>query len=117
MKSVSKQFTCSRCDVKVSWMDGSGQAELPDNWTVTDEGTFCLLCRRAIAEEVALDAADEEASPEARAKLRKLALVEFELQRDPERADGEIARACRSSVPAVEKARRELKLPRYQRAS
>ena len=98
-------------------MDGSGQPDLPDNWADTPEGTFCLLCRRAMAEETALAAAGEEASPEARAKLRKVALVEFELQRDPERADGEIARACRSSVPAVEKARRELKLPRRERAS
>ena len=114
---MSTQFTCSRCGVKVSWMDGSGQPGLPDNWADTSEGTFCLLCRRSIAEEIALAEADEEASPEARAKLRKVALVEFELQRDPERADGEIARACRSSVPAVEKARRELKLPRRERTS
>ena len=114
---MTEQFTCSRCGVKVSWMDGSDQAGMPENWADTADGAFCLVCRRAMAEEVALAEADDEASPEARAKLRKLALVEFELQRDPERADGEIARACRSSVPAVEKARRELKLPRHERAS
>ena len=36
------------------------------------------------------------------------ALIEFEVKRDPNRGNGEIAKACRSSIPAVAKARKRL---------
>ena len=45
---------------------------------------------------------------EKRAKLRSTALIEFEVKRDPNRGNGEIAKACRSSIPAVAKARKRL---------
>jgi hypothetical protein len=35
-------------------------------------------------------------------------VVEFEVLRDPDRNNGQIARACRTSVPAVLKARKRL---------
>jgi hypothetical protein len=34
--------------------------------------------------------------------------VEFELERDPERTEGEIARSARTSIGAVRKARKRL---------
>jgi hypothetical protein len=43
---------------------------------------------------------------QARARLRAWALLEFEIERDPDRPNGEIASAVGSSVPAVIKARR-----------
>jgi hypothetical protein len=45
---------------------------------------------------------------EARAKLRSTAVVEFEIERNPERPEGEIARAARTSIAAVRKARKRL---------
>jgi hypothetical protein len=48
---------------------------------------------------------------EARAKLRSTAVVEFEIERDPERPEGEIARAARTSIAAVRKVRKQLQAP------
>jgi hypothetical protein len=41
-----------------------------------------------------------------RAKLRSSAVVDFELERDPNRTEGEIAKAARASIGAVRKARK-----------
>src|SRR6478736_2093333 len=48
---TAKKWTCAECGVTVSRADGERVA-LPDAWTQTGEGTFCLLCRR---ERVARD--------------------------------------------------------------
>ena len=40
--------------------------------------------------------------------MRSAAVVEFEILRDPERTEGEIARAARTSIGAVRKARKAL---------
>lgn len=101
-------WTCERCEVTVSWLPGSDTPKLPTGWTDDKKGTYCLLCRRALAAEAALDDAPSNTTRENRAKLRSAALIEFEIKRDPERGNGEIARACRSSVPAVVKARKRL---------
>src|ERR687898_1892527 len=42
-----------------------------------------------------------DATPQRRAQLRAAAMVEFEVKRDPDRSNIEIARAIRSSVHAV----------------
>jgi hypothetical protein len=47
----------------------------------------------------------------ARAQLGRAALIEFEVSRRPDRTDGAIAKACRTSVSAVAKARSRLRLP------
>lgn len=104
----SKTWTCERCAVNVSWLPGSDTPKLPTGWTDDKKGCYCLLCRRALAAEAALDDAPSDTTRENRAKLRSAALIEFEIKRDPERGNGEIARACRSSVPAVVKARKRL---------
>lgn len=106
----SKKWTCDECGVSVSRMDG-GTVALPENWAKSKEGTYCLICRRERAARAALDSAPADSTLEARAKLRRAALIEFEVMRRPEEGDGVIAKACRSSVSAVASARQRLKLP------
>ena len=81
---------------------------LPANWVKGKQGTYCLLCRRTRAADEAIEAAPEGTGREDLAKLRAAAMIEFEIERDPERADGEIAKACRTSVAAVGRARKRL---------
>jgi hypothetical protein len=101
-------WTCDRCNVTVRWMAGHERSELPDEW-IDDEGqVYCLACRREIAAEAGLAGAPEDTTAKRRAELKAGALVEFELKRDPERPDGEIARALRTSVAAVLRARQRL---------
>jgi hypothetical protein len=95
-----------------TWINGlEGDATAPPNWFTDDNGDYyCLVCRRERAVEIALAEADDLGT-EARAKLRSTAVVEFEIERDPERPEGEIARAARTSVAAVRKARKRLEAP------
>jgi hypothetical protein len=64
-----------------------------------------------MAAEAGFEAAPEGTSMAKRAQLRNAALLEFEVTRDPERSAGVIAKACRTSVVAVVKARKRLGLP------
>lgn len=107
---TAKKWTCDHCGVSVSRMGGERVA-LPETWASSAEGTFCLICRRERAAEAALDAAPSDCPIEQRAKLRRAALIEFEVSRRPDHGDGAIAKACRSSVSAVAAARERLKLP------
>lgn len=110
--ATAKKWTCDECGVTVSRLGGE-KVELPASWVSSKEGTFCLLCRRERAAQAALAAAPTE-SLEDRAKLRRAALVEFEVRRRPGHGNGEIAKACRSSVAAVVAARKRLKIPAPQ---
>jgi hypothetical protein len=107
--STAKKWTCDQCGVTVSRVGGE-KVELPASWGTSEDGTFCLLCRRERAAQAALDASPS-GSLEDRAKLRRAALVEFEVRRRPGHGNGEIAKACRSSVAAVVAARKRLKIP------
>jgi len=107
---AAKRWTCERCGVAVGRMDGE-RVELPATWVHSEDGTFCLICRRERAAEAALDSAPEDSPIDVRAKLRRAALIEFEVSRRPDHGDGAIAKACRSSVSAVAAARRRLNLP------
>jgi len=108
--NLAKKWTCDGCGVSTSRIDGE-QVPLPDAWSSSAEGLFCLICRRERAAEAALDSAPSDSPVDARAKLRRAALIEFEVSRTPDQADGQIARACRTSVSAVTRARRRLELP------
>jgi hypothetical protein len=110
---TAKKWICDECRVSVSRLGGDKVA-LPESWTSSKEGTFCLLCRRERAAQAALEAAPENSGLEDRAKLRRAALVEFEVRRRPNHGNGEIAKACRSSVAAVVAARKRLKIPAPQ---
>ena len=108
MTTVSAaEWTCGSWERPVRFMPDAENVGLPAHWTEEKGEVYCLACRRALAVEEAIEAADDAAG-ESLAKLRTAALVEFEIKRDPDRANGEIARACRSSVPAVVKARQRL---------
>ena len=107
---TAKKWTCDHCGVTVSRAGGE-KVELPESWDASEEGTFCLLCRRERAARAALAEAPKNCGLEARAKLRRAALVEFEVRRRPNHGNGEIAKACRSSVAAVVAARKRLKIP------
>lgn len=107
---TAKKWTCDQCGVSVSRMSGES-VELPGTWASCADGTFCLICRRDRAAQAALESAPENSPLEMRAKLRRAALIEFEVSRRPDHGDGAIAKACRSSVSAVAAARQRLKLP------
>jgi len=106
----SAKWTCEGCGVSVSRMGGE-RVELPEAWVSDRTGTYCLHCRRERAAQAALDSAPDDSTVDARAKLRRAALIEFEVSRRPDHGDGVIAKACRSSVSAVAAARRRLDLP------
>jgi hypothetical protein len=108
--SLATKWACDGCGVSAGRMDRE-PVPLPNAWEESAEGCFCLVCRRRRAAEAALDAAPSDSPAEARAKLRRTALIEFEVNRTPEETDGTIARACRTSAAAVTRARRRLQLP------
>lgn len=101
---TARKWTCDRCGVSVSRLDGA-EVPLPASWTFAADGRFCLTCRRERAAEAALDAAPADCSVDAKAKLRRAGLVEFEVRRAPDRADNAIAKACHTSASAVARAR------------
>lgn len=107
---TAKKWTCDECGVAVSRLGGE-RVELPASWTTSRDGTFCLHCRRERVARAALAAAPSDVPLEARAKLRRAALIEFEVRRRPNHGNGEIAKTCRSSVAAVAAARERLKIP------
>jgi hypothetical protein len=103
------QWTCARCEMASTWTNGLDEGTTPPNWAREGGLHYCLVCRRERAIETALEDAGELAI-EDRAKLRRSAMVEFEVRRDPERTEGEIAKAARTSIAAVRKARQRLGL-------
>ncbi|HSR94216.1 MAG TPA: hypothetical protein VLK56_05070 [Solirubrobacterales bacterium] len=105
--ATAQKWTCARCGVSTSQIDG-GRIPLPDSWVTSDDGLFCLTCRRERAGEAALEAAPDDCSNDVRAKVRRSGLLEFEVRRAPDRADNAIAKACHTSASAVAAARREL---------
>jgi hypothetical protein len=108
--AAAKKWTCEGCGVSAGSIDGKS-VPMPSSWAKSAEGTFCLVCRRERAAEAALDAVPSDSPIAERAKLRRAALIEFEVSRTPDHTDGIIARACRTSVSAVTRARRRLELP------
>jgi len=103
-------WTCARCEVTVSWMPDAERPELPATWIKEDDELFCLACRRERAGESALVGLDKTISAERRKQIETRARVEFEMMRRPEREDGRIAKACHTSVKAVQQARVRLGL-------
>jgi hypothetical protein len=108
-QTAQVSWTCSRCAVTASWMPDTERSGQPATWRREGDDLYCLGCRRALAGEAALDGVDEPSVDE-RARIRRAAVLDFEVRRVPGNSNGEIARACRSSVPAVVKARRRVGL-------
>lgn len=103
-KPKVKEFTCARCEVRSVWTEGLGAAT-PPNWEKVNGLYYCLVCRRERAIDAAIERAGDVSTAD-RAKLRSSAVVDFELARDPNRTEGEIAKAARASIGAVRKARK-----------
>ena len=102
-------WTCVRCDVTARFMADSGHEGLPADWVELDGELYCLGCRRVLAGDAAAGGEDAVgATREQLLQLRKTGTLEFEIKRDPDRPDRAIARACRTSVPAVAKVRNRL---------
>ena len=92
-----------------TWIEGRRSA--PPNWDRVGRRHYCLHCRRERAVEAALEKAGD-VGLEARAKVRSAAVVEFEILRDPDRTESEIAQAAHTSVGAVRAARKRVRIPR-----
>lgn len=97
-------WTCTRCDVTVSWTADAERPELPGTWIKEGDELYCLSCRRERAGEAAL-VGHEEASAERRHKVETRGRVEFEMKRRPETEDTRIAKSCHTSVKIVRQAR------------
>jgi hypothetical protein len=107
-KTSGPTWTCDRCEMTISYLPGHARRARPNGWGKQDGNIYCLACRRSLAAEEAYQSAPADMPMEKRAKLRATAVIDFEIKRDPERPNGEIAKIVRCSVPAVLKARRRL---------
>jgi hypothetical protein len=105
-----KQWTCDKCGMSTGRIDG-GTTPLPSTWASSADGRFCLMCRRDLAASAAVESAPSDSPLAERTQRGRAALIEFEVSRTPDRTDGAIAKACRTSVSAVAKARGRLRLP------
>jgi hypothetical protein len=96
----------------LSWTADAANPELPSTWTHEDDGFYCLACRRDRAGDASVDDLPGDAPLAIRQRTRFQGRIDFEIQRDPDRPDNRIAKACRTSTLAVRKARTRLGLPR-----
>jgi hypothetical protein len=103
-------WTCARCEVKVSWTAEVERPALPATWVRDGDELYCLGCRREMAGEAALAGLDEGATAERRHQVESRGRIDFELKRRPERENNRIAKSCHTSVKAVQKARVRLGL-------
>ena len=84
---------------------------MPSAWMSLAGHPYCLSCSRAQAADAALDAAPGSASREDRMRLRRKALIGFEIERSPDQTDRVIANSCRTSSQTVAVVRAELDRP------
>lgn len=106
----TESFTCDRCEMTVQWMTGHETPDRPAHWTKDAGNLHCLACRRDLAAEAGAELLPEDTPLDERVKAKTHARLDFEVNRDPERGDGEIAKACRSTVAGVKKSRERLGL-------
>jgi hypothetical protein len=94
------RWSCARCGVSAGRIDGKRVA-LPATWSQSGEQIFCLICSRASAEDAATESAPAGGSREDLVRIRRKALIEFEIRRCPDAPNRRIAQACRTSLGAV----------------
>jgi hypothetical protein len=103
-------WTCTRCEVTVSWMAEVERPDLPATWIRDGDDLYCLGCRREMAGEAAVARLDVEATAERRKQAESRGRIDFEMKRRPERQDNRIAQACHTSLKAVQASRVRLGL-------
>jgi len=109
-------WTCARCEMTLRWMPEAANPELPSTWIEEDDVLYCLACRRDRAGDEAVESLPLNAPADTRQRARSQARIEFEIERDPDRPDNRIAKACHTSAMAVRKARAGLGLQPPSRA-
>jgi hypothetical protein len=100
MVAGAVRWSCARCGVSAGRIDGKRVA-LPAAWTRSGERILCLACSRALAGDAAIESAPADCSREDLVRIRRAALIEFEIGRSPDAANRVIAQACRTSTGAV----------------
>ena len=110
LETATADWTCTRCEMTVSWMAEVERPKLPSTWTRENGELYCLSCRREMAGEAGVAAAPEGATTDERQKAKSQGRIDFELKRNPERQDNRIAKSCNTSIAAVGKARVRLGL-------
>lgn len=109
MTADAVRWSCARCEVSVGRIDGEPTL-LPASWSHSGDQVLCLTCSRAEAGEAAMNSAPAASSREDRVKLRRTALIEFEIDRAPEAPNRTVALACRTSPAAVAAVRTKLEV-------
>lgn len=94
------RWTCAMCAVSVGRIDGSPVGR-PANWTESGGEIFCLGCSRAMAGDCAVNAAPADCPSAERSRIRRTALIEFEIERAPDAPNRTIAQSCRTSTMTV----------------
>lgn len=103
-------WTCARCEVTAKYMAHVEVPDLPVGWTAEKNGdVHCRICRRELAAKAALDKAPADTPLEMRQQIQASARLEFEVRRDPDQHDAEIAKACGTSMVAVRKTRERIR--------
>jgi len=74
-------------------------------------GTAIIVLSAHVEVDEAMELLPETITGEARAKLRRKALIRFEISRSPDSANRVIASACRTSTMAVAAVRDEIDIP------
>jgi hypothetical protein len=100
---MTRKWSCARCGVVASF-SSQGAGQEPEGWAREGGEWRCLNCRR----EEAMDLASIETDTEGK-RVRRRALIEFELLRDPVARDQQIAKRARCSVNLVGPVREELR--------
>ncbi len=109
-QTVTEAWTCDRCEMTITFMPDAQDPQMPASWSKERGKLYCLSCRRERAAEAGVAHLSADAPAQERQQLSSRARLVFELTRDPTRPDNHIAKACRTSTPAVRKARGELGL-------
>ena len=81
---------------------------MPPNWVALNGIYYCLGCRRKLAGEERAAILAEDDSPAAHLRADAEGRIEFELDRDPDRCDTRVARACGTNVVMVRNVRERL---------
>jgi len=101
---MSEAWTCGRCGVTASFAPGSEQPAEPIGWARSKGEWRCLGCRRTEVIEAAVPTNVAGASA-----MRRRALTEFELLRDPTAPDRIIARRAKCPTRGVSPVRAALR--------